>query len=119
MKSVESQQTQQIYVLIHPSKVEYSLSPIQDQASTAPEGDPSPIQSQASTALGSTSTSRRLQNTSPTYDKHMYTTRIEVGAFVDSEISVNKMLTNGQNLNTHVLHKLYTYCVIRRKLEKS
>ena len=50
---------------------------------------------------------------------HMYTTRFEVGAFVDSEISVNKMLTNGQNLNAHVLHKLYTYYVIRRKFEKS
>ena len=29
-----------------------------------------------------------LQNASPTRDKHMYTTRLEVGAFVDIEISV-------------------------------
>ena len=102
MKAVESQQAQQIRVPIHPSKVEYSLSPIQDQASTALEGDPSAIQNQASTALGSTSTLKRLQNASSTCDKHMYTTRLEVGAFVDSEISVNKMLTNDQNFNTHV-----------------
>ena len=119
MKPVESRQAQQMHVPIHPSKIEYNLSPTQDQASTALEEDPSPIQDQASTALGSTSTVRKLQNAPSTRDKHMYAARLEVGAFVDSEISINKMLTDGQNFNTRVLHKLYTYCMIRRKFEKS
>ena len=91
MKAVESQQAQQIRVPIHPSKVEYSLSVYV----------------------------KGLQNASSTRDKHMYTTRFEVGAFVDSENSINKMLTDGQNFNTRVLHKLYTYCVIQWKFKKS
>ena len=56
MKPVESRQAQQMHVPIHPSKIEYNLSPTQDQASTALEGDPGPIQDQAKTALGSAST---------------------------------------------------------------
>ena len=58
--------------------------------------------------LDQTSTLRDFKDASSTRDKHMYTTRFEVGAFVDNEISVNKMLTDGQNVNAHVLHKLYT-----------
>ena len=49
-----------------------------------------------------------LQNTSPTHDKHMYTTCLEVGAFVDIEISVNKCWPINQSVNAHVLHKFYT-----------
>ncbi|KAM1967886.1 hypothetical protein ACFX15_042881 [Malus domestica] len=61
---------------------------VQEQASTALEEISSPIQDQASNGPWINIYNKGLQNASSTRDKHMYTTRLEVGAFVDIEISV-------------------------------
>ncbi|KAM1767614.1 hypothetical protein ACFX12_045683 [Malus domestica] len=63
---------------------------VQEQASTALEEISSPIQDSSLDGPWIDIYSKGLQNASPTRDKHMYTTCLEVGAFVDIEISVNK-----------------------------
>ncbi|KAM2588897.1 hypothetical protein EV1_046251 [Malus domestica] len=68
--------------------IEEISSPIQDQASTALEEISSPIQDSSLDGPWIDIYSKGLQNASPTRDKHMCTTCLEVGAFVDIEISV-------------------------------